>query len=243
MTSKPAIKEQTRSKVVDKLAEVLAGASDSGVDPELARELATEVEAEMKKTYSKVDKDYTAKGRSLVFNLTKNSELRTHVLERQITAAKLVSANAKELAPDQIKMQRAQSIDRYFATRQLGNSSERVVGWQAGTSGKLERSHKYENENEASADALPQLSGAAEGSAEAPEHDGKSTDARSGGARARPVTQSQFVRRLATAKLALVGLADATSGAGIELSGDPTEDAERVAMAMTSVREMAQAIS
>lgn len=238
---RPASKEQTRSKVVDKLAEVLAGASDSGVDPELARELATEVEAEMKKAYSKVDKDYTAKGRSLVFNLTKNSELRKRVLERQITAAKLVSANAKELAPDQIKMQRAQSIDRYFATRQLGNSSERVVGWQAGTSGKLERSHKYENE--ASADALPPLSGAAEGSAEATEHDGESTNALSGGARARPATPSQFVRRLAAAKLPLVGLADATSGAGIELSSDPTENAERVAMAMATVREMAQAIS
>ena len=238
---RPASKDQTRSKVVDKLAEVLASSSDSGVDPELAHELATEVEAEMKKTYHKVDKEYTAKGRSLVFNLTKNSELRKRVLERQITPAKLVSANAKELAPDQIKMQRAQSIDRYFATRQLGNSSERVVGWQAGTSGKLERSHKYENE--VSADAMPHLSGAAEGSAEAPELDGEPTDTLSGGTRARPVTQSHFVRRLAKASLPLVGLADAARGAGIELSGDPTEDAERVAIAMTSVREMVQAYS
>ena len=134
-----------RAKVASKLAETLVSASSSSdVDPELAREISVEIESEMWDALGKTPKEYTTKGRSLVFNLSKNAELRRRVLQRQITATKLVSATSKELAPEQIKLQRAASIDRYYATRVQGDSSERLVGWQAGTSGKLERSHKFD---------------------------------------------------------------------------------------------------
>ena len=134
---------QVRSKIAAKLAEALCTSkpsSSSAVDPALARELADEVEHEMSAAIS-TTKEYTAKGRSLVFNLTKNNELRRRVLQRQISPAKLVSATAKELAPEQIKQQRAAASDRYYAMRQVGGT-ELVVGWQAGTSGKLEYSRE-----------------------------------------------------------------------------------------------------
>ena len=134
---------QVRSKIAAKLAEALCTSkpsSSSAVDPALARELADEVEHEMSAAI-RTTKEYTAKGRSLVFNLAKNNELRRRVLQRQISPAKLVSATAKELAPEQIKQQRAAASDRYYAMRQVGGT-ELVVGWQAGTSGKLEYSRE-----------------------------------------------------------------------------------------------------
>merc|ERR1719469_1817627 len=120
---------QVRSKIAAKIAEALCtkpSSSSSDVDPALARELADEVEHEMSAAM-KTTKEYTAKGRSLVFNLTKNNDLRRRVLQRQISPAKLVSATANELAPEQIKLQRAASVDRYYATRQVG-ATELVAG-------------------------------------------------------------------------------------------------------------------
>ena len=160
----PPIDSQVRSKIAAKLAEALCtkkpSSSSSNVDPAVARELADEVEHEMSAAI-RTTKEYTAKGRSLVFNLTKNNELRRRVLQRQISPAKLVSATAKELAPDQIQQQRAASVDRYYATRQVG-ATELVVGWQAGTSGKLEWSGQEEKSGQGEKSGLASgLDGAA----------------------------------------------------------------------------------
>ena len=124
--SKSADTEGMRAKITSKLAEALAGDASSGIDPKVAEELAAEVETEMRKAYGNVTKEYTAKARSLVFNLNKNSELRKRVLGRQITPAKLVSASAKELAPEQIKMQRAQSIDRSVRRSDVAGAAPRL---------------------------------------------------------------------------------------------------------------------
>ena len=234
-----ATQQAMRAKVASKLAETLVSASSSSdVDPELAREISVEIESEMWDALGKTPKEYTTKGRSLVFNLSKNAELRRRVLQRQITATKLVSATSKELAPEQIKLQRAASIDRYYATRVQGDSSERLVGWQAGTSGKLERSHKFDETEGGPSEGGPPKS-------EGPylEPDDTLLDAPPAAAPASAV-QSEFVRALGRAKLLQVGLTEATSGAGVpSLSGDASEDAVRVAEAMARVREIAEVLS
>ena len=239
---------QVRSKIAAKLAEALCSSAASDVDPALARELADEIEHEM--SAIKTTKEYTAKGRSLVFNLTKNNELRRRVLQRQIAPAKLVSATAKELAPDQIKLQRAASVDRYVASRQVG-ATELVVGWQAGTSGKLEWSGQNENSG------LGEKSGVASGLEAAPmefevhiphaEPDDTLLDAVIYSPTARQpssAVRSAFMRTLPRATLLRVGLAEATSDVrDVDLSGEASEDAVRVAEAMVCVREVAEGLS
>ena len=206
---------QVRSKIAAKLAEALCTSkpsSSSAVDPALARELADEVEHEMSAAIS-TTKEYTAKGRSLVFNLTKNNELRRRVLQRQISPAKLVSATAKELAPEQIKQQRAAASDRYYAMRQVGGT-ELVVGWQAGTSGKLEWSGQEERSGQGEKSGLSSGLDGAAAELDALPHtvpDDTLLDAAySPTSRPPPSSaRSAFVRALARATLPGVGLAEA----------------------------------
>jgi hypothetical protein len=247
----PPIDSQVRSKIAAKLAEALCtkkpSSSSSNVDPAVARELADEVEHEMSAAI-RTTKEYTAKGRSLVFNLTKNNELRRRVLQRQISPAKLVSATAKELAPDQIQQQRAASVDRYYATRQVG-ATELVVGWQAGTSGKLEWSGQEEKSGQGEKSGLASgLDGAAP-ELDAQPHtvpDDTLLDAAySPTSRPPPsAARSVFMRTLRSATLLGVGLAEATSDAwDVDLTGEVSEDAVRVADAMVCVREIADGLS
>lgn len=145
----------TRDKIIAKLAEALAPTPD---EMQQATAVASEIEAAMHGAHGE-GKEYTTKARSLVFNLTKNKELRKSVLAGIFPAENFVRASVKELAPAHIKLQRMASSERYFSTRQLGDSSEVVVGWKAGTSGRLEWSHKYETN---AAAAAPKPGGAVE---------------------------------------------------------------------------------
>ena len=68
------------------------------------------------------------------------------VLSRAVSATWLVNASVTDLATDALKMQRKESLEHYQALRSLGDSDELAVGWNAGTTGKLGWSHKYEKE-------------------------------------------------------------------------------------------------
>ena len=132
---------QLRATIATKLAQAIGPSAGAMTD---ATEIAQAVESEMNAKIYEL-KDYNAKARSLVFNLRNNAELRGRVISRSFSAEELVASSVYDLAPTQLQLQRRQSADRFFATRQLAESSEKVVGWQAGTSGKLEYSHKYES--------------------------------------------------------------------------------------------------
>lgn len=67
-----------------------------------------------------------------------------------LSAEWLISASVADLATDALKLARQASAERFHAQRSLGQSDDRVVGWNAGTTGKLEWSHKYEQEKAAS---------------------------------------------------------------------------------------------
>jgi len=105
--------------------------------------LAAEVEAALSTLYT--GKDYAAKARSLLFNIAKNEDLRLAVIRRNLSAEELVKADPRDLAPDQLKKKRAAYKEAYFALRQVSDGTH-IVGWSAGTSGKLEFSHKYDNQ-------------------------------------------------------------------------------------------------
>lgn len=134
--------DATRESVRAKLAEAIdASASDS----KDAKEMARAIEAEMNRHFSSL-KDYNAKARSLIFNMKQNGELRERIIAGLVTPQHLATCASKDLAPTQLQVKRRESAERYLAQRSLGESSEQVVGWSAGTTGKLEWSHKYEKE-------------------------------------------------------------------------------------------------
>ena len=138
---------ELRNKIIAKLAEALQTEPGSeGYTMEACAAIALEVEGAMDAGFSK-EKEYMSKGRSLVFNLQKNAELRRNVLTRESTAEWLVSATAQDLAPERLKLMREQSAERFMASRQLGDGDNRVVGWAAGTSGKIEWSQKFEEQS------------------------------------------------------------------------------------------------
>jgi hypothetical protein len=134
-----------RAILTKKIATALRTESDTGADVDT---VAAEIEVEVNERFTK--KEYSAKGRSLVFNLNKNAELRARVLAREVPAAWLVTASVSELATDAQKLARQVSAERFYAQRSVGASDELVVGWNAGTSGKLDWSHKYESEQPSS---------------------------------------------------------------------------------------------
>ena len=120
-------------------------------DPEVVPSIARQIEAEIAAHYTGTQ--YTSRVRSLCFNLSKNARLRASVLSGDMGIDALVSASPNDLATDAIKLLRQASADRYHAQRSLGETDEHVVGWRAGTSGKLDWSHKYESEKPGSAAA------------------------------------------------------------------------------------------
>jgi len=136
--STAAARQKLTAKFAQALQQVAEGAEA------VSAEVGAEVEAALHAVSACPSREYQSKGRSLLFNLQKNSDLRKAVLDRDFPADKLVTASSKDLAPAALKMRRKQSAERFIATRQL-SSDEKVVGWNAGTSGKLERSHKYED--------------------------------------------------------------------------------------------------
>ena len=133
-----------RGKLLAKLASTLA--PDDEKPPEEVVAIAATVEEAIAAKHGIGSKDYTARSRSLVFNLTKNNDLRKRVLSRAVSATWLVNASVTDLATDALKMQRKESLEHYQALRSLGDSDELAVGWNAGTTGKLGWSHKYEKE-------------------------------------------------------------------------------------------------
>eukprot|EP00665_Eupelagonemidae_sp_cell47_P001902 gene1903-2717_t len=140
-----------RDKVADKMAAALRTVKARAgslllpdlIDGEQAREIGFEIEAEMANALGSGTKEYTAKGRSLIFNIGKNQVLRERLLDRSFPVVELVGADVKDLAPDALKAAREASSKRYQAQRKLAGD-EVVVGWAQGTTGKLEYSHKYD---------------------------------------------------------------------------------------------------
>ncbi len=130
-----------RSKMLDKFKQTLA-AGDAAADS-TASAIAKDIEAELHGLHSN-PKEYSNKGRSLLFNLQKNKILKKGVLNGGWEPARLVRAPTNELATTHLRQQREASAERYVQRRQLGQSDERVVGWNAGTDGKLAGSFKFE---------------------------------------------------------------------------------------------------
>ena len=138
---------ELRNKIIAKLAEALQTEPGSeGYTMEACAAIALEVEGAMDASFSK-EKEYMSKGRSLVFNLQKNAELRRNVLTRDATAEWLVTATAQDLAPERLKLMREQSAERYMASRSLSDADTHVVGWAAGTTGKVEFSQKFDEKS------------------------------------------------------------------------------------------------
>ena len=130
-----------QSRVVAKITEALRTRSSDPAQCAHGPVVAVEIEKELVQKLTA--KEAAQKARSLVFNLTKNDDLRRDVLLRKITAQDLCAASSNDLATDTMKQERIASTERYFAMR-LTNSDAKVVGWDAGTSGKLEGSHKFD---------------------------------------------------------------------------------------------------
>ena len=130
-----------RSKMLDKFKQTLA-AGDAAAES-AASAIAKDIEAELHGLHSN-PKEYSNKGRSLLFNLQKNKILKKGVLNGGWAPARLVRAPTNELATTHLRQQREASAERYVQRRQLGQSDERVVGWNAGTDGKLAGSFKFE---------------------------------------------------------------------------------------------------
>ena len=151
-----------REKLVQKLTEALGGGDDA-----MAR--ASRIESEINDRFA--GGQYAAKGRSIVFNLGKNDTLRSRVMADEVDAVFLVTASVSDLAPESLKSQRQASLDRYVAQRSL-SGDEQVVGWAAGTSGKLDWSHKYEKEKAAIGTGSVQVEDEAEEEDAAMEMDG-----------------------------------------------------------------------
>jgi hypothetical protein len=114
-------------------------------DPSLvshAPVVAAEVERALAAATARAPKDYASKARSLLVNIGKNDELRKMVLKRTLTAAELVSSDPRDLAPEKLKIARRASKEAYYALRQVSDDTK-IVGWDAGTSGKIEFSLKF----------------------------------------------------------------------------------------------------
>jgi len=140
--------EHLRELMRGKFATALAPGPDALSED--AKSVASLIEAAAATALGVGSKDYTAKGRSLIFNLNKNAQLRAGMLRGDLSAEWLISASVADLATDALKLARQASAERFHAQRSLGQSDDRVVGWNAGTTGKLEWSHKYEQEKAAS---------------------------------------------------------------------------------------------
>ena len=211
--------ESLRGKLLQKIAHCFMVEEDEQPS-EAASDLAANIEEAIAEKHAVGTKEYTTKGRSLIFNLNKNAELRRQLLSSQRTARWLVSASISDLATDALKLQRMESAERYQAMRSLGETSERVVGWNAGTTGKIGWSHKFENEKTVTAASSTTTAAAAveeslpfggkfalEGEQAAPDEDAEGADTAEGADAAEDV-------------------ADAAEGAADAADGDGEEDEE-----------------
>lgn len=122
--------DDQRATVREKLASTLGTESSAAV--------VVGIESAMSHALRPGGKDYMTKARSLISNLKGNGGLRQRVLSGAISPEDLVAASAHDLASDHLKMKRLISAERFASSRSLGSSSDRIVGWQAGTKGKLE---------------------------------------------------------------------------------------------------------
>lgn len=105
--------DQTRAKAVEVLVSALGQKKESDtVDSE---DVAREIEEELFKVHKSCDKNYKTKLRSLCFNIKnpKNPELRDSLMTSVLTAAKLVVMSAADMASEEMKKQRQQTLD-YF---------------------------------------------------------------------------------------------------------------------------------
>ena len=128
--------DEQREIIRERLASAL-GTQSTAASHEL-HSRATGIEDAMSTSLGPGSKEYMGKARSLVSNLKGNARLRQRVLSGELHPSALVAASAKELASEALKVQRQQSAERFASSRSLGSSSDRVVGWQAGTTGRIE---------------------------------------------------------------------------------------------------------
>ena len=120
---------------------------------------ATGIEDAMSDSLRPGSKEYMGKARSLVCNLKSNAGLRAQVISGEFHPSALVAASAQELASEALKVRRQQSAERFASSRSLGSSSDRVVGWQAGTTGRLELPSEVDEVGRTRVDAKPSVAG------------------------------------------------------------------------------------
>ena len=106
-----------RAKLVEKFVDALGGVGEL----EEVTSIAASIEGQVHARFS--GQGYAAKGRSLVFNLSKNVDLRARVLSGDFTVDALVTASANELAVEALKKQRQASLDRYVAQVQCTSAN------------------------------------------------------------------------------------------------------------------------
>jgi len=105
--------DDTRHQVMTLLKEALGEKGpDDNVDPE---QLSKDIEEALFKHFGSTNRDYKAKYRSLSFNIknAKNPELRTSLLQGDISAAKLVKMTAQEMASEELKKER-EKIEKFY---------------------------------------------------------------------------------------------------------------------------------
>mmetsp|Transcript_1944 Transcript_1944/g.2706 ORF Transcript_1944/g.2706 Transcript_1944/m.2706 type:complete len:297 (+) Transcript_1944:183-1073(+) len=100
---------------------------------------ATEIEAEIQNKHGTDRSDYGSKARSLVFNLKKNDELRSHLLMGVTSATELINMSSDELATAEKQKERNAEIDKLRDSRLLDweQQNEKKINEMCGIKGDL----------------------------------------------------------------------------------------------------------
>jgi len=110
---------ESREKIVELLVQALGEAQPEDVlDP---LQIAQEIEGALYMKYKEVSRDYKTKFRSLSFNLKnpKNPELRSSVMQGQISADHLVEMSPQEMASEELKKERQRIADYHLEAAKL----------------------------------------------------------------------------------------------------------------------------
>jgi len=98
----------TRKNVMDQISEALKLSTIES----MAKFIAFNIETALNESFPESsDRNYTAKARTIAFNLKKNEKLRSQVLEGLITANELVHMNAKDMANDALREARQKAVE------------------------------------------------------------------------------------------------------------------------------------
>jgi len=112
--------DNIRQQVQKLLREALGDKGpDDTAEPD---ELATNIEEALFQQFGSTDREYKAKYRSLSFNIKnpKNPDLRANLLQGLISASKLVTMSAQEMASEELKKER-EKIEKFYLEASKAN--------------------------------------------------------------------------------------------------------------------------